>query len=147
MASNELSDLLKRSLQVGAREVRLSPGRRTVVSLPQGDSEVRGDAWTPERIDQVVSSVITPAARRLLGSGLAEWDFTLDGRGVVRARVEVKAGAQHASFSLDRAGIAVARDDRPAPPPAREERSIPLARDDSFGGGGFQERALAPEPA
>ena len=149
MASNELPDLLKRSLQVGAREVRLSPGRRTVVSLPQGDSEVRGDAWTAERIDQIVGSVITPAARRTLGSGFAEWDFELDGRGTVRARVEVKGGAQHVVFSLDRANVG-AREERPAappaPPPFREERAnIPLARDDSFGG--FQERAIAPEPA
>ena len=80
MAASELTDLLKRSLQVGAREVRLSPGRRTIVSLPQGDSEVRGDAWTAERIDSMVTSVITPAARRTLGSGFAEFDFQLDGR-------------------------------------------------------------------
>jgi len=146
MASSELSDLLKRSLQVGAREVRLSPGRRTVVSLPQGDSEVRGDAWTAERIDQLVGTVITPGARRTLGSGFAEWDFQLDGRGLVRARIEVKGGAQHVVFSLDRANVGP-RDERPAAPAAiREERSnVPLAREDSFGG--FQERALAPEPA
>src|SRR6187399_2552594 len=149
MASTELQDLLKRSLQVGAREVRLTPGRRTVVSLPQGDSEVRGDAWTAERIDQLLGTVITPAARRTLGSGFAEWDFQLDGRGMVRARVEVKGGAQHVVFSLDRANVG-GREERPAapaaPPPPREERAnIPLARDESFGG--FQERAFAPEPA
>jgi twitching motility protein PilT len=146
MASTELTDLLKRSLQVGAREVRLTPGRRTVVSLPQGDSEVRGDAWTPERIDQLVSSVITPAARRTLGSGFAEWDFTLEGRGTVRARVEVKSGASHAVFSLDRANVAGGPVDRPPPPPpVREERPAPIARDESFGG--FQDRSFSPEPA
>jgi twitching motility protein PilT len=144
MASTELADLLKRSLQVGAREVRLTPGRRTVVSLPQGDSEVRGDAWTPERIDQLVNTVITPAARRTLGSGFAEWDFSLDGRGTVRARVEVKSGVPHAVFSLDRANIAGGRDERPPPPPARDERPTPLAREDAFGG--FQERAPPSEP-
>jgi len=144
MASTELADLLKRSLQVGAREVRLTPGRRTVVSLPQGDSEVRGDAWTPERIDALVNTVITPAARRTLGSGFAEWDFSLEGRGTVRARVEVKGGAPHAVFSLDRANVAGGRDDRPPPPPVREERSSPMAREDAFGG--FQDRSLGPEP-
>ncbi|HWP05028.1 MAG TPA: hypothetical protein VNN72_04770, partial [Polyangiaceae bacterium] len=146
MASTELQDLLKRSLQVGAREVRLTPGRRTVVSLPQGDSEVRGDAWTPERIDQLVSTVITPAARRTLGSGFAEWDFLLEGRGTVRARVEVKGGAQHAVFSLDRANVAAGQAERPPPPPPmREEPPAPMAREDAFGG--FQDRSFSPDPA
>jgi len=147
MASSELTDLLKRSLQVGAREVRLTPGRRTVVSLPQGDSEVRGDAWTAERIDELVGTVITPAARRTLGSGFAEWDFSLEGRGTVRGRVEIKGGVPHAVFSLDRANVAGGRDDRapPPPPPARDERPAPMAREDAFGG--FQDRSLPPEPA
>src|ERR1051325_1932470 len=107
-----LVDLLKRALQVGAREVRLAPGRRTVVSLPQGESEVKGDAWTADGIEQLVSSVITPAARRTLGSGFAEFDFELAGRGAVRTRIEIKAGAQHVSFSLDRAQVG-ARDAAP----------------------------------
>jgi twitching motility protein PilT len=136
-ASLELTDLLKRALQVGAREVRLAPGRRTVVSLPQGDSEVKGDAWTAERIADLVGGIITPAARRTLGSGFAEWDFVLEGRGAVRARVEVKAGAQHVSFGLDRAAVGggALRDERPAPRP------------EPVGLGGFQERALTPDPA
>ncbi len=132
--SAELTDLLKRSLQVGAREVRLSPGRRTVVSLPQGDSEVRGDSWTAERIEAIVSSVITPAARRTLGSGFAEWDFQLEGRGLVRARAEIKAGAQHATFGLERANVGAAREERANVPitPAREERAPTMPREDPF---------------
>jgi twitching motility protein PilT len=126
---HDLTDLLKRALQVGAREVRLAPGRRTVVSLPQGESEVRGDSWTSESIDQLLASVITPAARRTLGSGFAEWDFQLEGRGTVRARIEVKAGLQHVSFGLDRAPAGPA--ERPPPPPSAV--SIPLAEEPRFG--------------
>jgi twitching motility protein PilT len=126
-----LKDLLKRALQVGAREVRLAPGRRTVVVLPQGESEVRGDAWTADGIEQLLAPVLTPAARRTLGSGFAEWDFELDGRGIVRARAEVKAGAQHVSFSLDRAHIGAAAP--AAPPPAAPAVSIPLADEPDFG--------------
>src|SRR6516225_1901446 len=98
-----LTDLLKRALQVGAREVRVAPGRRTIVSLPQGDSEVRGDTWTADSIEQLIAPIVTPPVRRMLGLGLAEWEFELEGRGVVRARVEMKAGAPHVSFGLERA--------------------------------------------
>jgi twitching motility protein PilT len=134
---HDLTDLLKRALQVGAREVRLAPGRRTVVSLPQGDSEVRGDSWTSEGIDELLSGVITPAARRTLGSGFAEWDFVLEGRGTVRARIEVKAGLPHVSFGLERAqvgGAGAARAAAPPPPRALSANamSIPLDDEPSF---------------
>jgi twitching motility protein PilT len=130
---HDLTDLLKRALQVGAREVRLAAGRRTVVALPQGDSEVRGDSWTAEGIEQLLSGVITPAARRTLGSGFAEWDFTLEGRGPVRVRIEVKAGMQHVSFGLERASAGGA-DRPPSPPPTPSAASIPLAEEPRFGG-------------
>jgi twitching motility protein PilT len=123
----DLTDLLKRALQVGAREVRLAPGRRTVVSLPQGDSEVRGDVWSADTIEQLLTPIITPAARRTLGSGLAEWDFQLEGRGMVRARVEVKAGTQHVTFGLERAQAGGGFSD--ARPPAASPAGIPLAED------------------
>ncbi|HTQ04492.1 MAG TPA: ATPase, T2SS/T4P/T4SS family, partial [Polyangiaceae bacterium] len=125
----DLTDLLKRALQVEARQVRLSPGRRTIVSLPQGDSEVRGDVWSAETIEQIVASVITPAARGMLRTGLAEWDFPLEGRGSVRARVELKSGAQHVTFGLERAlpGGALAEARVPAPAPV--SGGIPLAEE------------------
>jgi twitching motility protein PilT len=97
-----LLELLKRAVAVGAGEVRLIPGRRTIVVLPQGESEVRGDTLTVERVEELMSGVITPAARRALASGAAEWDFELEGRGLVRARAELKAGAVHLTVSLER---------------------------------------------
>jgi len=123
----DLTDLLKRALQVGAREVRLAPGRRTIVSLPQGDSEVRGDTWSADTIDQIVSAVITPAARGMLRTGLAEWDFQLEGRGAVRARVEVKAGAQHVTFGLERTQAGGALGEARAPAPVPSSVGIALA--------------------
>ncbi len=45
--SMPLMDLLKRAVQVGAQEVRLIPGRRTIVVLPQGESEVKGTLRRP----------------------------------------------------------------------------------------------------
>lgn len=106
-----LLDLLKRALSVGAQEVRLIPGRRMLVVLPQGESEVKGDPLTPERIDELIAPVVTPLARRGLSSGWAEWDFDLPGRGPVRACGEVKVGLVHLSFFLDRcdaSGVAAA---------------------------------------
>ncbi len=120
-ASLSLVDLLKRALSVGAAEVRLVPGRRTIVVLPQGESEVRGDPLTPERIDELIAPIATPIAKRGLSSGWAEWDFDLDGKGPVRACGEVKVGLLHVSLFLDRCDPSGA-----APLPERPPR-VPAA--------------------
>jgi twitching motility protein PilT len=104
-----LIELLKRAVSVGAGEVKLIPGRRTIVVLPQGESEVRGDTLTAERVEELMNGVITPAARRSLASGAAEWDFELEGRGLVRARADLKGGAVHLAVLLDRRDAAPAR--------------------------------------
>ncbi len=66
--ASPIIDLLKRTLSVGGSEVRLIPGRRTVVVTPQGESEVRGDAQTSDRVQAMIDPVITPEARRSLSS-------------------------------------------------------------------------------
>jgi twitching motility protein PilT len=118
-----LMDLLKRALMVKALEVKLVPGRRTIVVLSHGESEVKGELQTPERIHDLLAPVMTPEARRALASGWAEWNFDLDGKGLVRACVEVKLGLPHVSLFLDRcddgAGIALDRGEiAPRMPPA-----------------------------
>jgi len=130
--SISLVDLLKRALSVGASEVRLIPGRRTIVVLPQGESEVRGEPLTPERIDELISTVVTPLARRGLSTGWGEWDFDLDGKGPVRACGEVKMGLLQVSLFLDRCDPAAAAPlpERPprvpaAPPPPVETETRP----------------------
>jgi twitching motility protein PilT len=100
--SNSLPELLVRALMVGAQEVRLIPGRRTIVVLPEGESEVRGEAQTAEHIDALIAPLMTQSARRALSSGWAEWDFELEERGPVRACAEVKMGLVHVSLFLDR---------------------------------------------
>lgn len=108
-----LTDLLKRALMVRATEVKLVPGRRTIVVLPHGESEVKGEPQTADRIHDLLAPVMTSEARRALSSGWAEWDFELEGKGPVRACVEVKLGLPHASLFLDRcedgSGIALDR--------------------------------------
>ncbi len=95
-----LMDLLKRALMVDAQEVRLVPGRRTIVVTPSGENEVRGDAQTPDRINAMLEPVLTSEARRALSTGWAEWDFEVPGHGKVRATAELKMGLVHASFDL-----------------------------------------------
>jgi twitching motility protein PilT len=121
--SHPIVDLLKRALLVGAREVRLIPGRRTIVVVPQGESEVKGDAQTPEKIQSLLAPVITPAAQKHLSTGFAEWDFDLEGRGPVRVCAEMKLGLTHVSLFLDRCETKAQQVDRgprvapPAPVP------------------------------
>jgi twitching motility protein PilT len=110
-----LSDLLKRALLVGALEVKLVPGRRMIVVLQQGESEVKGEVQTPERINELIAPVLTPEARRALASGWAEWAFVLEGKGPVRACAELKLGLPHVSLFLDRCSEA-------------QELSVPEAR-------------------
>ena len=61
-----LKDLLKRALMVDAQEVRLVPGRRTVVITATGENEVRGDVQTPERINADAAGPETGLARLVL---------------------------------------------------------------------------------
>ncbi|HYO96514.1 MAG TPA: ATPase, T2SS/T4P/T4SS family, partial [Polyangiaceae bacterium] len=127
-----LTDLLKRALLVGALEVRLVPGRRMIVVLPQGESEVKGEPQTPERINELLVPIMTAEARRALASGWAEWDFELVGKGPVRACAELKLGLPHVSIFLDRCeeapGLAELRPDLPKAPAMRSpEPSLPSA--------------------
>jgi twitching motility protein PilT len=114
--SHPIADLLKRALLVGAMEVRLVPGRRTIVVLAQGESEVKGDPQTPEKITGLLAPILTPAAKQHLATGFAEWDFELDGRGPVRACAEVKVGLVTVSFFLDRCETLAKQAERQAPP-------------------------------
>jgi len=132
-----ISDLLKRALLVGAMEVRLIPGRRTIVVLPQGENEVKGDPQSADKIQSLLAPIMTAAARQHLTSGFAEWDFELEGRGPVRVCAELKLGMVQASLFLDRCETLALQAERgraPAPsrlpvpgppsPPARREASI-----------------------
>jgi twitching motility protein PilT len=131
--THPIADLLKRALLVGATEVRLVPGRRTIVVLPQGESEVKGDPQSSEKIGSLLSPITTAAAKQHLSTGFAEWDFELDGRGPVRVCAEMKVGLLHASFFLGRcetpAKPAVPRAPAPAPfaAPPRDPFPIPTA--------------------
>jgi len=125
--ASPIIDLLKRTLSVGGSEVRLIPGRRTVVVTPQGESEVRGDAQTSERVQAMIEPVLTPEARRSLSSGYAEWEFPLEDKGPARVRVELKGGQMSAHFFLDHCDLNGQRAiPRPAPPEPSYGMSAPL---------------------
>ncbi|HVR21038.1 MAG TPA: type IV pilus twitching motility protein PilT [Polyangiaceae bacterium] len=124
-----LVDLLKRALSVGAQEVRLEPGRRVIVVLPQGESEVRGDPYTSERIDDLIKPVIPADSRRALASGWAEWEFDLEGKGPVRACAELKVGLLHVSLFLDRCvGASAGATQASRPAPVRPVPATPAAK-------------------
>jgi len=120
--SHPIGDLLKRALMVGATEVRLVPGRRTIVVLAQGESEVKGDPQSSEKITSFLAPIMTPGAQQRLTAGFAEWDFELEGRGPVRVIAEVKVGMVQAAFFLDRCETPAKQAERgpriPAPAPA-----------------------------
>ncbi|HVY28207.1 MAG TPA: type IV pilus twitching motility protein PilT [Polyangiaceae bacterium] len=137
---SQIVDLLKRALLVGAKEVRLIPGRRTIVVVPAGESEVKGEPQTLDTITALISPVMTQQAKQQMTTGFAEWDFELEGRGPVRARAEVK-GALQVSFFLDRCQTlaqqgspARAPAPAPAPPPVAAPAPLPQPFAPSFHG-------------
>jgi twitching motility protein PilT len=125
--SHPIADLLKRALLVGATEVRLVPGRRTIVVLAQGESEVKGDPQTPEKITAMLAPILTPAAKQHLTTGFAEWDFELEGRGPVRACAETKIGLVNVSFFLDRCETLAKQAEREPPPAPARPPFVPTA--------------------
>jgi twitching motility protein PilT len=96
------------------------------VVLPSGESEVRGDPQSGESISALIHPLMTAEARRGLGSGWAEWDFELEGKGAVRACAELKMGLVHVALFLDRCeGVAPAR---PAAEAAATEPDLRIPR-------------------
>jgi len=116
---------------VNAKEVRLVPGRRTIVITDAGENEVRGDTQTPERINAMLEPILSPDARRSLAGGWADWSFDLPGHGLVVATAELKMGLVHAHFDLSKDAAAKAA---AAPTPPTEGSPEPA-------------RVLAPDPA
>jgi twitching motility protein PilT len=107
----QVTELLRRAILAGASEVKLVPGRRIIVELPHGESEVRGEVQTPDRISNLLGQVLTPAASKSLQSGWAEWRFPHD-KGTVRVCAELKLGLPHVTMFLDDLG---AETDSPEP--------------------------------
>ncbi len=115
----QVTELLRRAILAGAQEVKLIPGRRIIVALSQGESEVRGEVQTPDRISALLAQVITPAAKKSLQSGWAEWGFPLDDRGTVRICAELKLGLPHVTMLLDDCLVeAAAIEPEPEPMPS-----------------------------
>ncbi|HEY6079509.1 MAG TPA: type IV pilus twitching motility protein PilT [Polyangiaceae bacterium] len=141
--SHPIVDLLKRALLVGATEVRLVPGRRTIVVVPAGESEVKGDPQTSEKIQSLLTPVLTPGARQHLASGFAEWDFDLEGRGPVRACAEVKVGLLNVAFFLDRCQTPAQQGERQ---PAPQRAAPPAAAAAPFGSPSFPAMAAPSVP-
>jgi len=150
--ASPIIDLLKRTLSVGGSEVRLIPGRRTVVVTPQGESEVRGDVQTSDRVQAMIDPVLTPEALRSLSSGYAEWEFPLEDKGPARARVDVKGGQLSAYFYLDKCDLNGQRNIPRAAPalvggfaPAPAEVP-PFGEHEARNSAGPQPRVLGPRP-
>jgi len=142
-----LKDLLKRALMVDAQEVRLVPGRRTVVVTAAGENEVRGDVQTPERINAMIEPLMPAEARRSLATGWTEWNFELEGHGTVRATAELKMGLVHASFDLAATGpaLGIESDGAVAPmTPAVVPLQVPLRGDPPTQANPMQDRPPPP---
>ena len=106
--SHPIADLLKRALLVGATEVRLVPGRRTIVVMAQGESEVKGDPQTPEKITGLLAPILTPAdpatglaRRRIVLPASQPWhDFWTTATYPPGAEIDYQEGIEGAQFVI-----------------------------------------------
>ncbi len=109
--------LLRQTAKVGGSELRLISGRRLVIATPTGEREVQGPEQTRESIQQLISPVITPAARESLAAGRADWTVSLAELGPVRILAESSSGALRVSLQLAPAQQAAPSPSAPAPAP------------------------------
>lgn len=92
--------LLRQAAKAGARELRLLPGRKIIISSASGDQrEVQGPEQTGAAIEQMIGPIIPPAARQSLAAGRAEWMMRHSELGTIKVLAEVgEGGAMRASF-------------------------------------------------
>ena len=115
--------ILQAAARAGSQEVRLIPGKRILFVTPAGNREVQGEAQTSATIDQLLAPVITPEAREGIAAGRSEWRVAVPGVGSVGVRVDVREGATHAGFVLEKGATAAV-----AKPPAAAAPAAPAAK-------------------
>jgi twitching motility protein PilT len=79
-----LESILRQTVKVGGRELRLIPGRRLVIVTATGEREVQGPEQTRESIQQLLNPILTSTVSQALASGRADWVVRLRDLGSIR---------------------------------------------------------------
>ena len=115
-----LETLLRQSAKVGATQLRLVPGRRLLVTTPNGgEREVQGPEQTRDTIQQLLSPILSAQVRQSLSTGSAEWTVRLPDLGAIRVSAETKPSGIEATLHLndgEPAQTSPAARPEPAPP-------------------------------
>ena len=90
--------MLRAARRAGGSEVRLIPGRRTVVITATGEGEIPGPVHTPISIAELVAPHLTQPVRQALTAGSADWWLTVESIGQIFA--EAKQEAAGATFAF-----------------------------------------------
>src|SRR5687767_7300341 len=109
-----IEHLLRETIRVGGRELRLVPGHRAAVSGPAGQQELAGAPQSSDTIQQLMAPVVTPQARQALLGGRAEWNVRHSDLGGIRIIFEVKDGVSAARLTFDEV-IDASRKAKPMP--------------------------------
>ena len=64
-----LENILRQTMKVGGRELRLLPGRKLVVVTAAGEREVQGPEQTSESIRQLLEPILTRVSGFDAGAG------------------------------------------------------------------------------
>ena len=96
-----IEHLLRETVRVGGRELRLVAGRRAAVTGPSGEQELSGVPQSSDTIDQLMAPVVTPQARLALTAGRAEWNVRHSDLGGIRIVFEVTNGVSGARLTLE----------------------------------------------
>jgi twitching motility protein PilT len=113
-----LETLLRNATTAGAREMRLSTGKKIVIAGASGEQEVAGAELTSQAIQQLVAPIMPPAARQAIAAGRAEWVMRHNDLGDIRVSLRIEGQSLFAVFQFDGAAAAAAPAAQAAPPAA-----------------------------
>jgi twitching motility protein PilT len=115
-----LEKILQAARRSGGTEVRLVPGRRTVIVTSAGEGEITGPPHTSLTIAQLVGPFLPQSARQALAAGRADWWMTIPEMGQIFAEGEQGADGATFTFTLGTAAAEV-----PAPAPVATRPAAP----------------------
>jgi twitching motility protein PilT len=114
--------MLKKTVEMGGRELRLVTARRPWIVAEGGDVEIAGPETTNPVLHQLLNPVMPTAARQALAAGRAEWVMRHQAFGAIRARAELQNGIVDVSFAVETS----------AAPRIVEERAVTHEMDSLF---------------
>jgi twitching motility protein PilT len=101
-----LEVMLRNTVDIGGRELRLSTARKPVVVMPTGSVEMELPASSNQTLQQLLGPVMPATAKQALAAGRAEWVMRHPAFGEIRANAQLQNGGVDVSFLMETSATA-----------------------------------------